>query len=264
MYDLITYEPFYRLGFFFLGLLFFGWLEVAIPLKIISHQRQRWMRHFSLLFSGHLLVKFLTPFSLGLWALTATENSWGLFNFLELHALSKLVLGLLFFDFAIYLQHVFLHHVPLFWRLHRVHHSDTQMDLTNGVRFHPLEIYFSLLLKFFIVYVFGMNFTTVVTFEIILNLSSIFTHANIRLPEKLDHLLRYFFVTPDMHRIHHSKRKTETNSNYGFLLSVWDRIFKTYRAHAQETREKIIVGLEEFRSEKDQEYFSLLKNPFSK
>lgn len=264
MFDLMAYESFYRMGFFFFALFFFGLLEVAIPLKNIEGKTKRWMRHFSLLFSGHLLVKLLTPFSLGLWSLTVTENDWGLFNFIELNSWGKLVLGFLLFDFFIYLQHIFLHYTPLFWRLHRVHHSDTQMDLTNGIRFHPLEIYFSYAIKFLIVYLFGMSLHTVVVFEIILNLSSIFTHSNIRLPVKFDHLLRYLIVTPDMHRIHHSMRKKETNSNFGFLLSIWDRIFKTYREHSEETREEIVVGLEDFRTERDQKYFYLLKNPFSK
>ena len=170
--------------------------------------------------------------------------------------------GVLLLDVAIYWQHRILHVVPFLWRLHRVHHADTGFDVTTGVRFHPLEIVLSMGVKLGLIAALGIPAFAVLIFELALSAGSLFTHANVALPPRLDHALRWIFVTPDMHRIHHSVHREETNSNFGFHLSVWDRLFRSYRDQPRDEQTTMSIGLHEFREPREQTLWALLLNPF--
>lgn len=170
--------------------------------------------------------------------------------------------ALLLLDLAIYWQHRCMHAIPLLWRMHRVHHSDTGFDLSTGVRFHPLEITLSMLFKLGLVWLLGPPPGAVLLFEILLSSSALWTHSDTALAGRLEHRVRRLIVTPSMHRIHHSIRPMETNSNYGFLLSVWDRVFGSYRAAPAEPERTMPIGLEQFRAAGEQRIASLLLNPF--
>jgi sterol desaturase/sphingolipid hydroxylase (fatty acid hydroxylase superfamily) len=165
-------------------------------------------------------------------------------------------------DLAIYFQHVMFHSLPLFWRFHRVHHSDLDCDITTGLRFHPFEMVISILFKFVVIIMIGAPVITVVIFEIILNAASMFTHSNIKIPINFERILRWFFVTPDMHRTHHSIHENETNSNFGFFISSWDRLFDTYISQPQDGHEKMELGLDAFREPKWQNLRWLIYLPF--
>ncbi|MEK6593681.1 MAG: sterol desaturase family protein, partial [Pseudomonadota bacterium] len=166
-------------------------------------------------------------------------------------------------DFIIYLQHVTFHAVPVLWRLHRMHHADLDFDVTTGSRFHPIEIALSMLIKFAAIVLLGAPVVAVVLFEVILNAMAMFNHSNVRIPLFIDRALRWFIVTPDMHRIHHSVVRRETDSNYGFNLALWDRLLGTYRPHPSAGQEAMIIGLPEFRDPAQCATFSgMLALPF--
>jgi len=172
---------------------------------------------------------------------------WGLFNLVEVHPAVALLASIIVLDAAIYLQHVMFHAVPLLWRLHRVHHADLDFDVTTGARFHPVEILLSMLIKFAVIVLLGPPLAAVVIFEVLLNAMAMFNHSNVRMPLVLDGLLRRAIVTPDMHRVHHSHLADETNSNFGFNLSVWDHIFGTYRAQPAAGHTGMVIGIDTFR-----------------
>jgi sterol desaturase/sphingolipid hydroxylase (fatty acid hydroxylase superfamily) len=178
----------------------------------------------------------------------AVEQRVGLLHWMTLPPWVAVVAALLGLDFAMYLQHVMFHAVPLLWRLHRVHHADRGFDATTGLRFHPIEIFLSLGLKVAVVVLLGATPWAVVAFEVILNASSVFNHGNVAIPESLDHWLRWAIVTPDMHRIHHSTRVVETNSNFGFSVSWWDRLCGTYRAEPALGQVDMEIGLSDYRT----------------
>jgi len=180
----------------------------------------------------------------------------------SLPPVAAIIAGVLLLDVAIYWQHRILHMVPFLWRLHRVHHADVGFDVTTGVRFHPLEIVLSMAIKLGLIALLGVPALAVLIFELALSAGSLFTHANVALPPKLDHAVRWVFVTPDMHRIHHSVHKDETDSNFGFHLSFWDRIFGSYRDQPRDDQTTMTIGLHEFRDDRDQTLWSLLLNPF--
>jgi sterol desaturase/sphingolipid hydroxylase (fatty acid hydroxylase superfamily) len=166
-------------------------------------------------------------------------------------------------DLIIYLQHIIAHIVPIFWRLHRVHHADLDYDVTTGARFHPIEIILSMLVKFATITLLGAPAVAVILFEVILNGMAMFNHGNIKLPKKVDNILRLIFVTPDMHRVHHSTERDETNSNYGFNLSVWDRLFGTYIEQPRKGHTDMVIGIPEFRSERESSWITgMLVMPF--
>ncbi|WP_455218440.1 sterol desaturase family protein, partial [Kaarinaea lacus] len=180
----------------------------------------------------------------------ATENGWGLLNYYSLPFALSVVLSVIAMDFIIYLQHVLVHAVPALWRLHRVHHADLDYDLTTGARFHTIEIILSMLIKFATIIVLGPPVAAVVIFEVVLNGMAMFNHANVKLPLPLDRVLRLLVVTPDMHRVHHSTEDNEANSNYGFNLSIWDRIFGTYIDQPREGHENMAIGIHFYRDTK--------------
>ncbi len=191
----------------------------------------------------------------------ASERGWGVLNYLDLPAWLELGAAVMFLDFSIYLQHVLVHMVPFFWRFHVVHHSDLDLDVSSGFRFHPVEILGSMLYKIGLILALGPSPVAVVVFEAILNGMAQFTHSNLPLPEKLDAALRRVFVTPDMHRIHHSVEVRETNSNYGFNFSLWDRMLGTYIEQAKKPQPEIMIGVEAFRRPEQVTFLKLLAMP---
>ncbi|MGP0629014.1 sterol desaturase family protein [Nitrospina sp. 32_T5] len=194
-----------------------------------------------------VLVKlFLSTAAVGA-AAFAADRGWGLFNYLDWPMWIEVVLTIVFFDFMIYLQHVVVHMIPFFWRFHIVHHSDLDLDVTSALRFHPVEILGSMLFKMGLVLAIGPSVLAVIIFEAVLNGMAQFTHSNIYIPEPVDRVLRRLIVTPDMHRIHHSEEMRETNSNYGFNLSIWDRMLGTYIADAQKAQPEIVIGVPQYK-----------------
>ena len=191
----------------------------------------------------------------------AEGRDWGLLNFLDWPRTIEFLLAVVILDFAIYLQHVIVHKVPLFWRFHVVHHSDLDLDASSGLRFHPIEILVSMLYKIGIICLLGPVPMAVLIFEAVLNGMALFSHSNIKLPDKMDRLCRKLIVTPDMHRIHHSVEVSETNSNYGFNLSVWDRVLGTYKEEALKAQPDIVIGIDTFRRPEELTFYSLLMMP---
>jgi sterol desaturase/sphingolipid hydroxylase (fatty acid hydroxylase superfamily) len=177
-------------------------------------------------------------------AVDAAANGWGVLNKVDWPAWIEITGAVLFFDFAIWVQHLVTHKVPVLWRLHRVHHADRDIDVTTAIRFHPVEIALSMLLKIGLVYLIGPAALAIILFEIILNGTAMFNHANMALPRALDRVVRLVLVTPDMHRVHHSTLRTEHDSNYGFALSIWDRMFRTYVAQPGAGHDGMEIGLE--------------------
>jgi len=194
----------------------------------------------------------------------AQEQGWGLLNQFWMPAWVAVALSVIFLDLVIYLQHVLFHAVPALWQLHRVHHSDLDYDVTTALRFHPIEILLSMVIKLGVVAAFGPPPLAVLIFEILLNGTAMFNHGNIFISQKIDRLLRKILVTPDMHRVHHSILLEETNSNFGFNLPCWDRLFGTYREQPAEGHMKMTLGLEAFRNPQKLHFFSLLMQPFLK
>jgi sterol desaturase/sphingolipid hydroxylase (fatty acid hydroxylase superfamily) len=203
----------------------------------------RWFSNFGLVALSSLVVRLLLPLGATGMAAFAASSGWGVLNHFEVPLWLAVLFAVMALDFAIWLQHVVMHAVPALWRLHRVHHADLDYDLTTGVRFHPFEIVLSMLVKFAVINVLGPPVVAVVIFEVLLNASSMFNHGNVRLFSTLDRLLRWVVVTPDMHRVHHSVEDDETNSNFGFNLSWWDRLFGTYRDQPRAGHEAMSIGI---------------------
>lgn len=222
--------------------------ETARPRRRLSEpRRERWPVNLGLVILDTLVVRILAGAAMFAAASFATERGVGVFHWFGFPAWSAWVITLLALDFTVYLQHVIFHAVPVFWRLHRVHHADLGFDTSTGVRFHPLEILISLGLKSAVVLLLGAPPWAVVTFEILLNGTSLFNHGNVWIPERVDRGLRWLVVTPDMHRVHHSSRVMETNSNFGFSFSWWDRLCGTYRPEPALGQLGLEIGLEEYR-----------------
>lgn len=258
-----------RLGSFIAILSILLILETLIPYRANTAKRTtRWISNIGLAALSALLVRLLSSASLILLPVTLAtflqEQQWGLFHWLGFGPLTSFLLTLLILDLIIYGQHVLFHHTPLLWRLHRVHHTDVNLDTTSGVRFHPVEIGLSLLLKLLAVGLLGAPAAGVIAFEILLNGAALFNHSNIKLPKNLDRLLRLIIVTPDMHRVHHSTLPKETNSNFGFNLPWWDWLFKTYKAQPQEGHLNMNIGLKDFPEGQKLTLLKLLTLPFNK
>jgi sterol desaturase/sphingolipid hydroxylase (fatty acid hydroxylase superfamily) len=225
--------------------------ESRMPRRALTTSKKwRWLNNLSIIAINPLLLRLVFPvLALGM-AQTAHSNGWGLLNHLDIPSLIALIVGFVVLDFLIYLQHVMFHAIPLLWRLHMVHHADLDIDLTTGLRFHPVEIVLSMLVKMTVIVALGPPVGAVLAFEILLNGMAMFNHGNIAMPTTLDKWLRWFVVTPDMHRVHHSVIIRETNSNYGFNLSVWDRLFGTYWSQPRKGHTEMVIGLSQFRDEK--------------
>ncbi len=246
----------------FVGLFgLFAVIESLAPRKTRVQARPgRWFTNWALIVLDTASLKLL-PFLAVAAAFDAADMGWGVFNFTDWPQWVEVILAIAILDFAIWLQHLITHKIPLLWRFHRVHHADRDIDVTTALRFHPVEILFSMVLKIGIVYGLGPSALAVILFEIILNGTAMFNHANMRLPLWLDGFVRLILVTPDMHRVHHSVYRDEHDSNYGFSLSIWDRIFRTYVAQPKDGHDKMTIGLE-WQDERPRQIAWVLALPF--
>lgn len=252
-------------GSFFFGMLFLiGMWELLAPKRVLTVSKAvRWLNNLGLVFFNIFIGKLLFPAAVVGVASFAQAQGWGLFNYVEVPFWFAVVVSIIIMDFVIYMQHVMVHAVPLLWRLHRVHHADLDYDVTTGARFHTLEIILSMLIKFAVVLLLGPPIVAVIAFEIILNATAMFNHGNISLPKTLDKYLRLFLVTPDMHRVHHSIEDDEANSNFGFSLPWWDRIFGTYRDQPRAGHQGMTIGINKFRDPKQVSWIhGMLMLPF--
>lgn len=251
-----------RLGAFVCLLLLLGLLERLFPRRGDARPARRQLVNLGLMLVDTLLLRLLFPvLAVGV-AVLAEARGLGLLPLGGIDGWAAVVLGFVLLDLAIYWQHRLFHRVPLLWRLHRVHHADTAFDVTLAVRFHPLEIVLSVLVKFAVIALAGVPPLAVLLFEVALSAGSLFTHADVRLPPRLERVLRWIVVTPDMHRVHHSLHRDETDSNFCFHLSLWDRLFGSYRDQPRDGHTGMVIGLGEFRSAADQGLLALLANPF--
>ena len=258
---LIEHEAAVRLLSFVLVLALLSLAQRLWPTRNDGRWQPRQAVNLALSLLGALTLRLLFPVLAVALAMTLQPHGIGLFNLLHWPAWLEITLAVGLLDLAIYWQHRLFHAVPWLWRLHRVHHSDTAFDVTTGVRFHPLEIALSMLIKLGLVALLGPAALAVILFELLLSLGSLFTHSDFSLPPGLDRGLRYLLVTPSMHRIHHSTRRQETDSNFGFHLVWWDRLFGSYRAQPASPEAKMPIGLENWRSTRDQSLLALLLQP---
>jgi len=227
---------------------------------------QRWGNNIALVMLNNLILKLLIPFLAIDAALFAEQQQWGLAYVININgSISEFIIivsAIVLLDAAIYFQHRLFHQVPVLWRLHRMHHSDLDIDVTTAIRFHPIEIILSMLIKIGVVIALGVPVIAVVLFELLLNLTAMFNHSNISLSSRLDRYLRYVLVTPDMHRVHHSVDRHETNHNFGFCLPWWDRLFGSYQAQPKLGHTEMQIGLPYFREVKECQIQRMLTQPF--
>lgn len=259
----LSHESAIRLGFFLGILLIIALIEILAPRRpLTTSKKRRWFGNIGVVVIGNLLVRILFPITALQLAFWAKQSGWGMFNAMSLPYWMVVVFSIILLDFIIYLQHVMFHAVPTLWRLHMMHHADLDYDLTTGIRFHPIEILISMVIKFGAIVLLGAPPLAVVLFEVILNGMAMFNHGNYYIPLGLDRLLRGLVVTPDMHRVHHSVFPSETNSNYGFNLSWWDRIMGTYRPQPRLGHEGMTIGLNQFRDPTKLSLLGMLTLPF--
>jgi sterol desaturase/sphingolipid hydroxylase (fatty acid hydroxylase superfamily) len=252
-----------RLGFFLGTLALMGVWEWLAPRRLLSTSKvHRWRANLGIVFLDTIAVRLIIPTTAVGMALLGQQRGWGLLNNADTPDWLAFVIGVLVLDCVIYLQHVMFHAVPALWRLHRMHHSDMDFDVTTGVRFHPVEILLSMGIKLAAIVVLGPSALAVLVFEVMLNATSLFNHGNVRLRAGLDRLLRLLVVTPEMHRVHHSSLPRETNSNFGFSFPWWDRLFGTYRAQPELGHIGMTIGLDEFRDPDKLNLSGLLLQPF--
>ncbi|MGX5915597.1 sterol desaturase family protein [Aliidiomarina sp. Khilg15.8] len=260
---LLDYEIWLRLGAFASVLVLLVGAEFWWPRRGRERtRRQRWGSNLGIVVVDTVIVRLLFPVAAIGTALWADENGVGLLNMIEIPAWFSLLLAFLVLDFAIWAQHLIFHRVPWLWRMHRMHHADVDVDVTTALRFHPIEIALSMLIKIGIVVLLGAPAIAVLIFEVILNATAMFNHSNIRLRGRADKWLRTVLVTPDMHRIHHSWYVHETDSNFGFNLPWWDRLFGTYRAKPDDGQTTMTLGINQFRKADDNRLHRLLLLPF--
>jgi len=252
-----------RLGFFVGVLMVMLIWELASPRRRQEIPRLlRWTNNLIVVAIDSALVRLLFPMLAVSVAIKAQSNGWGLLNLVHLHPLLATVLAIVALDIIIYFQHIVLHAVPVLWRLHRMHHTDLEFDVTTGIRFHPAEIILSMGIKLLCVLLLGAPAIAVLLFEVLLNAASLFNHSNIKIPNKLEQLSRIVLVTPDMHRIHHSVYPDETNSNYGFTVPWWDKLFGTYKAQPRDGHINMDIGIAEFRQRRELWIDKMLLQPF--
>lgn len=251
-YWIVTHERLVRL-IFFLGILavMAVWEVVAPRRDLTVSKAVRWANNLGIVFLNSAVLRLLFPTAAAGVAAYAGARGWGLLNEHVVPLWLAVTVSVITLDLVIYLQHVMVHAVPLLWRLHRVHHADPDFDVTTGARFHPVEIVLSMLIKSAAIVVLGPPVVAVIVFEVLLNATAMFNHGNVRLPARLDRVLRCFVVTPDMHRVHHSVEVDETNSNFGFNLPWWDRLFGTYRDQPRTGHKSMIIGIREFHTPRE-------------
>lgn len=248
----------------FLGVFFvMGLWEVFSPRRPLNYDKgKRWVTNILLTAFNTALVRFTVAAIAVSAALKAETEGWGLFNQISLPLIVTVIAGVLVLDLLIYAQHLVFHRVPILWRLHRVHHTDLDFDVTTALRFHPIEIMLSMFIKAAAVIALGVPAEAVVIFEVLLNATAMFNHGNVKLPGPLDQFIRLVLVTPDMHRVHHSVHPGEFNRNFGFNLSVWDRLFRTYCAQPRDGHDLMLIGIKNFREPVDLSLPFLLVQPF--
>ena len=257
-------EAWFRLGFFAaIFLVMLAWELLAPKRPLTVPKWLRWSNNIGLFLLNSLVLRLLFPAAAVGIAYSVNAAGWGLFNQLALPLWFEVAAAVLLLDLAIYLQHLLMHRVPLLWRLHRVHHADLDIDLTTGSRFHTIEIVVSMLIKWAVIATLGPALLAVLIFEILLNGMALFNHANVAMPRALDRVLRYLLVTPDMHRVHHSILRRETDSNFGFNLSLWDRVFGTYIDQPRKGHADMTIGIPDFRDARQVERLpGMLALPF--
>jgi sterol desaturase/sphingolipid hydroxylase (fatty acid hydroxylase superfamily) len=237
--------------------------EVLSPRRaLLVGRARRWPSNLGILVLDALLVRLLIPVAAVGVAVIAAQRGWGLLNITPWPAWLEMLAGFLALDLAIYAQHVAFHKVSVLWRLHRMHHADLDIDVSTGLRFHPIEIILSMLIKIAVVILVGVPPIAVVAFEVVLNATSMFNHSNAAMPGWLDRIVRLLVVTPDMHRVHHSVLRHETDSNFGFNLPWWDRLFGTYRPKPQAGHDRMTIGLPIFRDPRELRLDRLITQPF--
>ena len=259
----LAVEPILRAGIFFGMLALMAvWEAIAPRRHQPQHRWRRWPGNLGIAMLNSVLVRLIVPAGAVGVAIIAASRGWGLFNSVELPAWVALTGAVLLLDLAIYVQHWTFHAVPLLWRLHRMHHADTALDVSSGARFHPAEILLSMAIKSVVVVAIGASPLAVLIFEVLLNASSMFNHGNIAIPLPVDRVLRWLVVTPDMHRVHHSILREETDSNFGFNLPWWDRVFGTYRAQPEAGHAEMTLGLPSFRTPAETRLDRMLLQPW--
>lgn len=243
-------EVWVRLGSFLAILIVMNVWELLGPRRRwTAHKAPRLVSNYLLAVLNTFVLRLFTPFSAIAAALWCEQHQFGLLHWLSVSHIINVIATIVLFDLAIYAQHVAFHAIPIFWRIHKVHHADIDLDISSGLRFHTVEIILSMAIKIGFVCLLGASAWGVILFEVTLNGCAMFNHSNVRLPLAFDRLLRTLIVTPDMHRVHHSIHRSETNSNYGFNLSLWDRLFRTYIDQPQDGHEAMEIGLPEYRDQ---------------
>jgi sterol desaturase/sphingolipid hydroxylase (fatty acid hydroxylase superfamily) len=260
---LLNVEPLIRFGFFFGILVLMATWEFLAPRRQLQTSKpMRWFSNLGIVAIDTLFLRLFLPlFALDV-AIQAEKGGWGLLNHVSMAYWLKVAMGVVVLDLAIYLQHAMFHGLPVLWRLHMMHHSDLDFDVTTGVRFHPGEVLLSMGIKMIAVFLAGISAVGVLIFEVLLNATSLFNHGNVRLPGNIDRWLRLLVVTPEMHRVHHSVVIRETNSNFGFNLPWWDRLFGTYKSQPAAGHINMTIGLSQFRDPRGLTLFRLLALPF--
>lgn len=250
---------------FFIGVLafMFLWQSMFPRRKLQAPKLRRWSANIGVVIISSVFIALLKVAPVGVGIFAATNNI-GLFNILNIPFGVSIIFGIILLDLIIYFQHVMFHKIRILWRIHMMHHTDLDIDVTTGFRFHPIEIVLSVFIKIAAVLLFGINPISVFLFEIILNATAMFNHANAKIPLSIDKYLRLLIVTPDMHRVHHSVYRKETDSNFGFNISLWDRIFNTYIAQPKDGHKNMKIGLNSFRDNKYLKLRWLLAIPFVK
>jgi sterol desaturase/sphingolipid hydroxylase (fatty acid hydroxylase superfamily) len=239
-----------------------AWETLAPRRKRTVGRATRWPSNIGVVMVNTALLRLILPAGAVGFALLCAERGWGFFNAVRTPSWLAIVLSIVLLDLVIYLQHVMFHAVPILWRVHRMHHSDLDFDVTTGIRFHPVEIVISMGIKLGAVALFGTPAAGVLAFEVLLNATSMFNHSNIDIPTGRDAILRMFAVTPDMHRVHHSIVVRETNSNFGFNLPWWDRLLGTYRAQPEAGHDAMTIGIEQFREARELRLDRMLTQPW--
>ena len=252
-----------RLGFFLgIFMVMAVWELIAPRRKLQQSKAVRWYSNLGIVAVNTVIVRIVFPLAPVGVALVAADRGWGGLALLELPQWAAVIAAVVILDFAIYLQHVIVHAVPVLWRLHRMHHADLDFDVTTGARFHPIEIVLSVAIKMAVIVLIGAPAVAVVIFEVTLNATSMFNHSNINLAPGVDRVLRLVVVTPDMHRVHHSVIPYETNSNFGFNLPWWDRLFGTYRDQPEKGHDAMTIGIDLFREAGELHLPKMLAQPF--
>lgn len=258
-----SHEPVIRLAAFAAVFAAMALWELAAPRRAQAiPRRERWPANVGVVVLDTLLLRLLFPTAAVGLAVAGEARGFGLLHALALPSWLAVIVSVLLLDLAIYLQHVLFHAVPALWRLHRMHHADLELDVTTGSRFHPLEILLSMIVKLGVVAALGPPAVAVLAFEVLLNATSMFNHGNVMLPVGVDRRLRRFVVTPDMHRVHHSIVRQETDSNFGFNVPWWDRLLGTYRAAPAAGQDGMTIGIEQFRDPRELRLGRMLLQPF--